>query len=208
MDKCWKCGKELTSENRSEIVYTSNPPKYTCKSCDPESFLGFFKSLAEPIEAPQPKEVWFFYYNVERPGFDGWDVVTTRSKYYSTFKEAWEAKEAKAKDIKNNSTCESILGPVLKGYIVKEQSTPTGDKEKADIWVVGYNLREKGGYAYETEEYSVLFASEKEADQFYADLPKYVEKKFVYYTLESRSMPKRLGAICKYDRDNLNVTVM
>lgn len=207
MDKCWKCGKELTPENRSEVVYTSDPPKYTCKSCDPGSFLGFFKSLAEPVEA-QPKEVWFFYYNVERPGLDGWDVVTTRSKYYSSFKEAWEAKEAKAKDVKNNSTCASILGPVLKGYVVEEQSTPTKDKEKDDIWVVGYNLREKGGYAYETEEYSVLFASEKEADQFYADLPKYVEKKFVYYTLESRSMPKRLGAICKYDRDNLNVTTV
>lgn len=208
MDKCWKCGKELTSENRSEVVYTSQPPKYTCKSCDPESFADFFMyTLAEKAEA-QPKEVWFFYYNVERPGLDGWDVVTTRSKYYSTFKEAWEAKEAKVKDVKNNSTCASILGPVLKGYIVEEQSTPTENKEKDDIWVVGYNLREKGGYAYETEEYSVLFASEKEADQFYADLPKYVEKKFVYYTLESRSTPKRLGAICKYDRDNLNVTTV
>lgn len=32
--KCWKCGKELTTENISDIVYTSNPPKYSCKECE------------------------------------------------------------------------------------------------------------------------------------------------------------------------------
>ena len=32
--KCWKCGKTLTAENTSDIVYTSNPPKYTCKECE------------------------------------------------------------------------------------------------------------------------------------------------------------------------------
>lgn len=32
---CWKCGKALTLENISNVVYTSNPPKYTCKVCDP-----------------------------------------------------------------------------------------------------------------------------------------------------------------------------
>ena len=32
---CWKCGKVLTDDNRSNIVYTSDPPQYTCKDCDP-----------------------------------------------------------------------------------------------------------------------------------------------------------------------------
>ena len=32
--KCWKCGKTLTTENISNIIYTSNPPKYTCKDCE------------------------------------------------------------------------------------------------------------------------------------------------------------------------------
>ena len=32
--KCWKCGKELTADNISDIVYTSNPPKYSCKECE------------------------------------------------------------------------------------------------------------------------------------------------------------------------------
>ena len=32
--KCWKCGKELTKENISNITYTSNPPMYSCRECD------------------------------------------------------------------------------------------------------------------------------------------------------------------------------
>lgn len=32
--RCWKCGKKLTPENTSNIVYTSNPPRYTCKDCE------------------------------------------------------------------------------------------------------------------------------------------------------------------------------
>lgn len=32
--KCWKCGKVLTDKNRSNIVYTTFPPKYTCKECN------------------------------------------------------------------------------------------------------------------------------------------------------------------------------
>ena len=31
--RCWKCGKELTNENRANIVYTSYPLKYVCKDC-------------------------------------------------------------------------------------------------------------------------------------------------------------------------------
>lgn len=31
---CWKCGKRLTAENISNVMYCSNPPKYTCKECE------------------------------------------------------------------------------------------------------------------------------------------------------------------------------
>ena len=34
-ERCWKCGKALDDKNRSNLVYTSNPPKYSCKDCDP-----------------------------------------------------------------------------------------------------------------------------------------------------------------------------
>lgn len=64
-----------------------------------------------------PKEVWFFYYNEEVPTIDGWVIVTKRSDYYSSFEEAWEAKEAKAERVKNCSLCVTVLGPVLKGYV-------------------------------------------------------------------------------------------
>lgn len=115
MNKCWKCGKELNDENRSNVVYTSNPPKYTCTSCE------------------------------------------------------------------------------------------EGKREKTDIWLVYYVIREKGGYAYEVEECNNFFASLEDANQFYKDLPKYIEKHFVGYELEKRSTPTRIGAICKHDRENLNV---
>lgn len=115
MDKCWKCGKELNIENRSNVVYTSNPPKYTCISCEEEK------------------------------------------------------------------------------------------REKNDIWVVYYVIREEGGYAYEEEEINNFFENEKDANQFYKDLPKYIEKHFVGYELEKRSTPTRIGTICKYDKENLNV---
>jgi len=32
--RCWKCGKVLTEENISKKMYTSFPPKYSCKDCD------------------------------------------------------------------------------------------------------------------------------------------------------------------------------
>ena len=32
--KCWKCGKELNSSNMSNIMYPTNPPKYTCVDCE------------------------------------------------------------------------------------------------------------------------------------------------------------------------------
>jgi hypothetical protein len=119
IDKCWKCGKELTPENRSEVIYTSNPPKYTCKSCDSTSFLAFCKPLAD--HEKQPKEVWFFYYNEERTSFGGdWSVVTRRSAYYPTFEEAWEAKENEERNAAYSGSCLQVLGPILKGYIKED----------------------------------------------------------------------------------------
>lgn len=32
-DTCYKCGKELSLENRASVILTSNPPKYICKEC-------------------------------------------------------------------------------------------------------------------------------------------------------------------------------
>lgn len=32
--KCWMCGKELNSSNMSNIMYTTNPPQYSCIDCE------------------------------------------------------------------------------------------------------------------------------------------------------------------------------
>lgn len=77
-----------------------------------------------------------------------------------------------------------------------------------EAWIVEYTLREIGGYAYETDEDAVLFASEKDAKQFFDDLPQYVEKKLVGYVLENRRPPRKVGGICKYDHDNLKISVI
>ena len=45
-----------------------------------------------------------------------------------------------------------------------------------EAWVVEFTGRDKGGYAYETENFNIVFANEKEADQFFEDLPKWFEK--------------------------------
>ena len=69
---CWKCGKKLTPENTSNIVYTSNPPRYTCKDCEKTKVVVYnaintentssedktlrpFKDCNELIEAFQKK---------------------------------------------------------------------------------------------------------------------------------------------------------
>lgn len=31
---CWKCGRTLPISERTDFVYTSNPPKYSCKECE------------------------------------------------------------------------------------------------------------------------------------------------------------------------------
>lgn len=41
--KCWKCGKLLDESNTSPIVYTPNPPKYACTTCD-RGFVDFVKT--------------------------------------------------------------------------------------------------------------------------------------------------------------------
>lgn len=42
--ECWKCGKLLDDSNTSPIVYTSDPPKYACTTCD-SSFVDFVKTM-------------------------------------------------------------------------------------------------------------------------------------------------------------------
>lgn len=53
--KCWKCGKVLDNSNTSPIVYTSDPPKYACTTCD-----GGFTELTKkekPIEYKSTTEI-------------------------------------------------------------------------------------------------------------------------------------------------------
>lgn len=60
MNKCWKCGKELNDENRSNVVYTSNPPKYTCTSCE---------------EGKREKtDIWLVYYVIREKGGYAYEV--------------------------------------------------------------------------------------------------------------------------------------
>ena len=33
-EKCWMCGTELNSSNISNIMYPTNPPKYSCIDCE------------------------------------------------------------------------------------------------------------------------------------------------------------------------------
>lgn len=50
--ECWKCGKLLDDSNTSPIVYTSNPPKYACTTCD-NGFVGFVKTMKAKEEFPE-----------------------------------------------------------------------------------------------------------------------------------------------------------
>lgn len=51
--KCWKCGRTLPISERTDFVYTSNPPKYSCKECEgikKEKQYRPFKDCDELIE--------------------------------------------------------------------------------------------------------------------------------------------------------------
>lgn len=50
--ECWKCGKLLDDSNTSPIVYTSNPPKYACTTCDSD-FVSFVKNMKTKGESPE-----------------------------------------------------------------------------------------------------------------------------------------------------------
>lgn len=50
--ECWKCGKLLDDSNTSPIVYTSNPPKYACTTCD-NSFVDFVQTMKARGEFPE-----------------------------------------------------------------------------------------------------------------------------------------------------------
>lgn len=50
--KCWKCGKLLDDSNTSSIVYTSDPLKYACTTCDSD-FVDFVKTMKVKGEFPE-----------------------------------------------------------------------------------------------------------------------------------------------------------
>lgn len=50
--ECWKCGRLLDDSNTSPIVYTSNPPKYACTTCD-SGFVDFVKTMKARGEFPE-----------------------------------------------------------------------------------------------------------------------------------------------------------
>jgi hypothetical protein len=53
--KCWKCGKLLDNSNTSPIVYTSDPLKYACTTCD-SGFINFVKTTKAKGEFPESSE--------------------------------------------------------------------------------------------------------------------------------------------------------
>lgn len=81
-------------------------------------------------------------------------------------------------------------------------------KQKMEIWIVEYVMRDKNGYAYEVETWNNVFATEEEANQFFEDLPKWIDKYWPeYYVLENRYPPKKIGPICHYDRKQMKITI-
>lgn len=54
--ECWKCGKLLDDSNTSPIVYTSNPPKYACTTCD-SGFADFVKTMKVRGDFPEPSKI-------------------------------------------------------------------------------------------------------------------------------------------------------
>ena len=73
-------------------------------------------------------------------------------------------------------------------------------------FIVEFTLRDEDGYAYETDIENVCLASEKEAWDFYDTLPAYVEKRYPHQDLENRYPPKCVGAVCHYDKENLELS--
>lgn len=53
--KCWKCGKLLDDSNTSPIVYTSDPLKYACTTCDGD-FIELTKT-EKPVEYKPTTEI-------------------------------------------------------------------------------------------------------------------------------------------------------
>ena len=56
--RCWKCGRTLPISERTNFVYASNPPKYSCKECEgikKEKQYRPFKDCNELIEHYQKK---------------------------------------------------------------------------------------------------------------------------------------------------------
>lgn len=56
--RCWKCGRTLPISERTDFVYASNPPKYSCKECEgikKEKRFRPFNDCNELIEHYQKK---------------------------------------------------------------------------------------------------------------------------------------------------------
>lgn len=54
--ECWKCGKLLDDSNTSPIVYTSDPPKYACTTCD-SGFVDFVQTMKVRGDLPESSKI-------------------------------------------------------------------------------------------------------------------------------------------------------
>ena len=70
-------------------------------------------------------------------------------------------------------------------------------------FIVEFTLRAEDDYSYETV---ICFASGKEAWDFYDTLPAYAEKHYQHQYLENRYPPKCVGAVCHYNKENLELS--
>lgn len=73
------------------------------------------------------------------------------------------------------------------------------------VWVVNYSVCENREYS-DINENTICFESEKEAKDFYEDLPKYIENWYKgKYILVNRYLPLEYGYVYRYDRENLQL---
>lgn len=73
------------------------------------------------------------------------------------------------------------------------------------IWTVNYEVCENREYS-DVNEISIYFESEKEAKEFYEDLPKYIENWYKgKYILVNRNLSLEYGNVYRYDRENLQL---
>lgn len=73
-------------------------------------------------------------------------------------------------------------------------------------WLVQFTTRDIDSYAYEVENEEVAFYTEKEANDFYNDLPEYIKKINPNSRCESRQKPVKINMlICNYDHEKMRI---